>query len=257
MIKALIAALILSATISTQAWAISWSLVSNVCAGSSDGKTVTTGAINTNGATLFAMTIACSASVSCSPTSVTDSTGSNTWLLAQGQYNGGQGQLFYYVISPVTNSSQTFTVNFGSNSSLPSVCVLAENGGNGITLESSKSTNGGSSITTVTDGGITPQVTGELLVSSADANSASVTINSVNLSYTIPAGGTQAPSANNWALGIGYLVSASTSYQQATWTASSSANLSAGVFGFTLGTTTGPTGTAIVNNGKINNANLN
>lgn len=235
------------------AWALSWSLVSNVCAGSSDTKKVTSGAVNMTGVTLEVMFVACNASVACGGAAISDSTGMNTWTLGKGNYDSGEGLLVYYVINPTVSSSQTFTVDFGSNASLPAICVMGFSGGQGIVRDASSGTASGSNVTTIVDGGITPSKTGELLVSGGDANTTTATVNSVNLSYIIPSNGTQAPSVNNWALGAGYLVSNSTSYQQATWTYSSSISGSASVLGFIIGTAP-PT---IISNANINNAIIN
>jgi hypothetical protein len=133
------------------------SLVSSSYGSQNNGSTVTSGAINTTGATLIVVT--CESNVA--PTGVSNTGTADSWNLLTTYGGSNAYTVIAYAYAPATNTSQTFTCAIGS-SDKGYMTVMAWSG----TLTTSAVLQTSTGSTTVTPGSITPTVAGELFISS-------------------------------------------------------------------------------------------
>ncbi len=140
-------------------------------AGSTTGNGVTTSAVDTTGADLIVVLIACY-QPSAVP-AITDSKG-NTWTTTTSYSYAGETKIAAaYCLAPTVGSSHTFTATQAT--SYPSIVVLAFSGVSAYEAISGAST--GISGTTFQPGSITPAESGELFIvggSHKTANAASI-----------------------------------------------------------------------------------
>lgn len=147
-------------------------LGNHTSAGSADGTTVTTAAIVTTGASL--LLAACSHGGS----STLSDSASNTWVPLMEQAEFGQKVQFFYVASPVTSGTHTFSCNGGT---IPSIAVAAYSGTSGSPFDQENGAVGISA--NLQTGSITPSANG-YLVAAATLNGGAGTI-SVDSGMTI------------------------------------------------------------------------
>lgn len=95
-------------------------LLASAAAGSSNGSSVTTGAIDTTGATVFIIAIG---QATGAPGTPTDSEG-NTWTELRRQAVSSNQLVLWISMSPVTDASHTFSVTAG----FPSIAIAAFDG---------------------------------------------------------------------------------------------------------------------------------
>jgi hypothetical protein len=156
---------------------MSWSLLSHVMTQSTNGTSVTSSAIDTTGADLIVVFNMSGGAHGLD--TLSDSAG-NTWT-GLTTYTGNSAVRLFYCEAPVTSASHTFTLTFpgGPFGTGPTVAVQAWSGSgvspfdveNGVT--SGGPTSGG-------PGSITPNVSGELIVTvySTGGSPVSITIDS-------------------------------------------------------------------------------
>lgn len=151
--------------------------VASVSAGSSDGDSITTGAIDTTGATLLVVGVAYY-DLGAAPT-LTDSK-SNSWngLTIQDVDNGQPALRIYYAENPTVGSGHTFTLT--GSAAFPSVAAIAYSGA--ATSSPADQQNGAAETGTVTSlqpGSVTPSEDNEVVVTvlGIDDGGTSQTIN--------------------------------------------------------------------------------
>ncbi len=193
-----------------------YAIVSNVAAGAGSANTVTTGAINTTGATLLVMGTSQCSLATCSGVlgAPTDSKG-NTWTPLTTQTQGGAVSKIYYSKNPTVGASHTFT--FAGTSIFPSISVAAFSGADITSPFDQQSGGVQASSTTSATGNITPLNTSELWVSSSCQGAAQTTV--------VPGNGTApASSSINYSAGVhfgvalSYKIQTSIVTEQETWT---------------------------------------
>jgi len=174
----------------------------------------TTSSVDTTGANLIVIYFAAD-----SPTTLSDSK-SNSWtLLTLHNTMNGDDSRIAYCLNPTVGSGHTFS-NTGSNRFL---AVQAWSGA--TTGYVSDTGNGGFGTTaSIKPGSRTPGAAGNLIVSGVVyfANAAQTV--SVDSGLTI----SDQANASNWAGGMGYLITPSTSAVDLTWTFSASLSLNSG-----------------------------
>jgi hypothetical protein len=179
----------------------------------------TSGGLNTTGATLLVAEVV---DVTTTTTAPTDSL-SNTWTPLT-QYTGTAGAAqFYYVCSPTTSSSQTFTNSVGGGSVLFIVAF------SGTAASSCLDTSNGaaaSNVSSLQTGSITPSATGELLV--AGVANAATYAPSINDSFTL----TDTETSYSPGSGVAYLVDGAASAINPTWSISNNSALVANIAAF-------------------------
>ena len=210
-------------------------LVHATAAAASAGAAVTTGAIDTTGATL--LVAICATNNANGTPSVSDSA-SNTWTALTAHSVSGafaQSQILY-VINPTTSATHTVTIGAAA-SNLAVLSVIAFAGTSTFDAQSGNSTSGAA--TGITSGTITTTADGELIVwgvanqvTSSTGNFAFAQANAVPVTFqdiTAVAGGT------HWAqaVGYGYKGEAAAFSIQVNWSGTSaSANPSSAIASF-------------------------
>lgn len=206
-------------------------LISNTCASSSDGLTVTTSAINTTGADLIVVTMSLANSTFAAPTS-SPSAGTFTGLTAQISA-AVDGSVIYYISNPTTSSSQTFTENLGSNN-YPSICVAAFSGTNtSLVFDVENGAKTLSNVTTFQPGTVTPSQNNELIITGIGVGG---TTNSLTIDNGFTING-QKTGTGGAAEGIGmsYLIQTSASAVNPTWTNANNVHTAATIATFKVG----------------------
>lgn len=187
--------------------------------GSTDGNPVTTGSMNTTGATLLVAAVSSYSAVG-APT-VSDSKG-NTWVARTAYTNAAEAvrvQLFY-CYSPTVGSGHTFSTSAGTN--YPAIRVLAFSG----TTGSYDAENGNDGASPLATGTVTPASNGEVIIAALGANytTALTSITAGFTNYDLPnnVGG-------SFFLSMAYYVQPTAGAQGCTftWTASAGANTGA------------------------------
>jgi len=192
------------------------------------GQGVTSSTINTTGTTLLVAGVSAYADTA----GITDSAG-NTWSSAPLYHvNGDAGIQIFYVISPTTSASHTFTTQ---SNGYPSLCVQAWGSFTGISLDVY---NGA---TAAQPGSITPNHNGELVVTAMTSYSATASTASVDSGFTIS---DQEPGVEGVDVGaaFAYLVQTTATAIDPTWsdTGSIKASTIAAFTGTSSGGASGP-----------------
>lgn len=153
------------------------SVLAHVCTGGNNLTTVTT-PINTTGSSLIVVEV--TSYIGVSGPSFSDNQ-SNTWTTLTQQSGSEPQTQFYYVASPNTNSSHTFTYS-GSNS-FASVCVIALSG---TATSPFDQQNGAITSTSATGqpGSVTPGQANEIVITAVGYNGGG-DVSSINSGFTI------------------------------------------------------------------------
>lgn len=192
-----------------------YSYVNGTIAGSSSSSPVTTSPIDTTGATLLVVAVACG---STGPSTITDSKGNQYLCMAPVAYNSGPNFVeLYYCNNPIVGTGHTFTATSSPlGRAFPSIGALAFSG----VAESAAdvfSWADAASVSSVQPGSVTPSANGELIITAAHGWLA--TGLSVDSGFTAFTAGS---TANNYALGLAYLIQTTAAPIDPTWTLSAS-----------------------------------
>lgn len=217
----------------TQEASASWSVITSVCAGVTDGgdgtTALTSGTIDTTGADL--LIAFSSAYVGASSITFSDSK-SNTWTGLTNTVTNRNSRI-WYAFGPTVGSGHTFTVGGGDGSLFnQAFCVMAVSGKASGDPFDSQNTNANSASATITSGSITPLQSGELIVSgfSSAATAASPAVDSgFTLVNSISGSGHDV-------IGLGYLIQGAASAVNPTWTTDSAVNNQAAIASFKVST---------------------
>lgn len=154
-------------------------LLTHTALGSTGGTDVTTGAIDTTGASLIVVAIGSHTTVP----SFTDSA-SNTWtLLAPGLSQNNNRLALFYCLNPTISATHTFTTTLGGSTATPSIAVASFSnvgGLGGITNDSIVAASGA----TLTLPTATPSRNNTLVVSALSFDAAATTI-AIDSGFTI------------------------------------------------------------------------
>lgn len=191
---------------------MSIAVVANTAKASVNNTSVTSDAIDTTGADLLVLSVACYSLVS----TVSDSKG-NTWNARTLYGSGGLCQIFY-AVNPTVGSGHTFTVSGGA-ATYPAVFVLALSGAdltapydveNGADTDSS---------TTIQTGSVTPSTDNQILITALSNYPAGT--DSIDLSFTIS--DQLQYTANSIGGALAHLIQTTAAAKNPTWTHSVSA----------------------------------
>lgn len=185
-------------------------LVSSVSA-VNNPDTVTTGSIDTTGATLLVMGISMDSG---GTPSVSDSKG-NTWTALTASTSGSTRSVIYYVANPTVGTGHTFT-NAG-NQNYSTIYVAAFSGV--ITTSPFDQQNGatGTGASTLVAGSVTPSENNELVVTHLAFNAAGTPI-SINSSFIETTSERDFGSGNNYGGCMAYIVQTTAGAAAPTWT---------------------------------------
>lgn len=178
----------------------------------------TTTNINTTGASLLVAFGKDFGGDSSNTIAMSDSSG-NTWIFATStaKQSCGQGnelEFMYYVLNPITSSTQKFNMKSTTSNSVCGLTVSAYSGTalsnalDGLTANATQGSN------TIQAGAITPAVANELFVGGYMGRN-NTTVASINSGFTLYATSTL---ATNFAVADAYLVSSTISAVNPTWT---------------------------------------
>lgn len=186
-----------------------WSRIAGVKAGSGDGNSVTTGAIDTTGADLLIAVVGQESGVA--DITPTDSKG-NTWNALTEQVEGaGRGCMFWSRPTSV-GSGHTFTASQAS--SFPAIVVEAWSGSVSSPFDQQNGAHDSSAGATIQTGSVTPSEGNELIVAGATGRGQNAT--SIDSSFTLR--NTQASSGTNDTAAIATLEQTSPASVNPTWT---------------------------------------
>ena len=190
----------------------------------------TTSGVNTSGANLVV-----AVGTGCATTAPTISDSSSNSYSAAGSFQGaGPGVEIFYVSSPTTSASQTFSINAcNGSSSFATLEITAWSGA--LSSSPLDQTNGGStssSVTTFQPGSITPSVSNALIIAGATTGqTASGSASSINSGFTI-SDQNGFSNAVNYAGMMAYLVQSSAAAVNPTWTFPGSGPAAAAIASF-------------------------
>lgn len=189
--------------------------VTSISAQSSDQNSVTTGSLDTTGATMLVAIIACGQpSRLCG--SITDNKG-NTWVKASFITGGGNPNIAIFYSTPGSGSVGVgHTFSFTCNQSFPSIVILAFNGTQGSTLfDKENGVTAAVASVNKQPGSISPNQSNELFITGigwastvvAPAIDSSFTIKETNLTAT----------ANAYAISTGYKIQTTANAENPIW----------------------------------------
>jgi hypothetical protein len=190
-----------------------------VAAGSTDGNSVTTGSLNTTGASLLVVCFAGTPAGSLE--AISDSLG-NTWTEVTRATGNGSRSSIWCAVNPTVGAAQTFSAS--ASGGFPSIVVIALNG---VTLSSpldQESVNASSStVTFLTNPSVTPTQNNEICITTLCTSAAATA--SINQGYTID--GTVAFSSGaHQGAALAYLIQTTAAATNPTWSSSASVYLS-------------------------------
>jgi len=199
-----------------------WAVVSHTCAnqiGGGDGSDLTSGAINTTGASLLVVYAA--ACHGCTSVTFSDSA-SNTWT---GLTNVADSQesRFWYASNPSISASHTFTEARSGVLFNAAFCVAAFSGAQVASPFDQQNTNFNSGSTTIATGSITPSQSGELIVAGV-ASGAENTTPSIDSGFTLV---DSVAGDGHDLVGLAYLAQGAAAAINPTWTLESGDNQAA------------------------------
>lgn len=173
-----------------------YAYLSSAINGTTDFSNVTTGAINTSGATLLVVLISSSGAANLTPT---DSQG-NTWTHAQSNTCTGTANRIFYCVNPSTSASHTFSVS--GSFRFPAIAAYAFSGADPSPLDVTNGHDNGTTTSAFNTGSVTPSVDNCLIVAGLCNNvSSAATIDSGFTALSYQSGGSTSQS-----LGTGYLI---------------------------------------------------
>lgn len=188
---------------------MAFAVVAHTSAASSDGTTVTTGAIDTTGATLLVVGAGAGTSIG----SIADSK-SNSWTAGAAVTNTLITQIWHVINPTSVGSGHTFTVNTQA-SSFPAICVLALSGADTAASRDQQNTGTAAAGTTVQPGSVTPTADNEIVITAAHVTVTGETVSidgGFNISDQVTAGGP------NYGVALAYLIQTSLAAANPTWT---------------------------------------
>lgn len=204
---------------------MSFALIANVAAGSTDSISVTTAAINTTGADLIVLEV--SDYLLDSPSTISDSKG-NTWTTLttydSGQFNRSR---LMYVKNPTVGSGHTFTAT--TTTGYPSIAVQAWSGAHLTSPFDQQNGSGFFAATSIQPGSITPTENNELVVTGV--GSLIVGAVSVNGGFTISDQVDYSPGVH-FAVALAHLVQTTAAAANPTWSWSGAAQGATGIASF-------------------------
>lgn len=197
--------------------ATSFSITTHTIAGSADGNSLTTPAINTAGSSLIIVGLTFFTGAS---TPILTDSKSNVWTkLAVSSVTSNLAAVLYYSTNPTVGAGHTFSENV--TISFPSIAVLALSGSTTLTpFDQENGNSNGSSASSIQTGSVTPTADNEILVSVVGGDQATAfgIDSSFIISDQIPAAG------NNYSTGLAYIIKGAGSSGSAvnpTWSSSS------------------------------------
>lgn len=183
-------------------------LVDSTSAGSSDGDAVTTGSLDTTGATGLFLTASWDPTTT-ADAAVTDSKG-NTWVGLTAKTNGIRKTRIFYSPSPSVGSGHTFTVT--ATDGLPTVGVAAFSA---VELSPFDVENGNTGTgTTLTTGSVTPTVPYSVVIAALSANDSSGTPAAIDSDFTAE---TVGQSADHVAGGLAWKILSASATEDPEW----------------------------------------
>jgi hypothetical protein len=204
---------------------MSISLVAHAVAGSSDNNDVTTPGINTTGANFLVIAVG---SFATGAVPIVSDSKSNSWTQLT-NYQSGNIRITMFWSSPTTvGAAHTFTAN--GTSIFPSICVAAFSGATASPFDTQTGNNGGSSITSIQPGSLTPAGSNELIITALGQELSAGTF-SVDSGFTIT-DQIGWSSGNYFGTGLAYLVQGSAAAENPTWSWPSSANAASAIAAF-------------------------
>lgn len=190
-------------------------LLTSVTAASADcTSNITTGSINTTGATFLLIAVAQNNDTSLA---VSDNS-SNTWTaLTQYTASAFPAVQMFYVFSPTTSSSHTFSISsMAGDNNCPAMAVLAfKNMGSPHAFDAQNGSAASNSTSTQNPGSITPARNGELLIAAIGADSS--TADTINSSFTV-SNYVARNGPSNWSISVAYFVQSTAAAINPTWT---------------------------------------
>jgi hypothetical protein len=187
-------------------------LLAHVSAGNGSGSSVTTGPVNSNGASLIVVTAGWfnAGSGACS---ITDSYG-NLYSGLTRQTSGFENIQLFFIASPAAGAGHTFTINAPAGSSSVTIEVQVWSGFNTY-LSQNGASSGGGFRSTFQPGAVVPSVSGVLIITGLSASGA-FSITSIDSGFAIT--DTTSPSPAGSVAGMAYLVQPSAGSVDPTWT---------------------------------------
>lgn len=202
-------------------------LVAHTGAASTDSFSVTTGAIDTSGATLLVM-----GNPYANPYTASDSK-SNTWVVAATVGASAPFCSIQYVKNPTVGSGHTFTISSTTPAAVPSVCVAAFSGTDTTANRDQENTAQNDATTTLAVPSTTPTTANQLLVT--------VLAIGATASLSIDGGFTIADQVTlvgglAYGSGLAYLIQTTATAASPTWTSTVSGKLRTGLDTFKAST---------------------
>lgn len=159
---------------------MAYSIVAHTGAGSTDGNSITTSAIDTTGATLLTVGVADYDAVTIG--TVSDSKG-NTWTPRTTRNNAAGSRVCLYDCVPGGNVGSGHTFTYTVTGGLPVICVIAASGGSGSPFDAETGAAQATG-TTITPGSLTPAEANEILISMFMSNDSNAGV-SVDSGFTV------------------------------------------------------------------------
>lgn len=188
-------------------------MIFNIAAHGTPGGCTTTG-INTATSTIFIAGVHGYRS----PYPLASSSPSNTWTALTGLGNSGAGAIIYYVLSPTTGGSQTFSADGGDVGTQFS--DIAAIGFSGITAYDASSAGNILTGNTIQPGSLTPAVSGEVFITMVAYDFVTETM-SIDSGFTIIA---QGLNSGGTGFAVAYKIKTDALAENPTWTATGDAN---------------------------------
>lgn len=190
-------------------------VVSNTAAGSSDTFAVTTGTINTSGATCLVVLVSWYNGMAA--TVVVSDSKSNTWTPLTSQATSNDTEIrFYYACGGTVGTNHTFTADSGATTSFPCLAAIAVSGTLAASAHDQESAGDtADAATSVQGASLTPSQNNEIVFSGLglDDPTGTPTINGgFTVSNTVVHDG-----ANHVGCGLAYLIQTSAAAANPTW----------------------------------------
>ena len=194
-----------------------WTVVSSICTfqTAGDGSPLTTGTIDTTGASLIVL-YAYNYDDGASAT-VSDSR-SNTWQHLTDQVTFGYEGRLHYVYQPSAGSGHTFTLSRADGVYQGVLCALALTGSLTTDPADQQSSYGFATYPTIQPGSITPSLNNEIVITGVGTNGQYNDAFSIDSGFTLQAQAYDTGGLIGHAGAIGYIVQGAASAVNPTWT---------------------------------------
>lgn len=204
--------------------------VANTSKGAADNCTISITGVSTSGANLYVAVINHYSDTTGLGGTLADGQG-NTWvgpIVDSGGTSTGE-TVMYYVASPTTSATASFTYSCTPLTDYPTLHILAFSGAASNPLDQTNSASSASSATSIQTGSVTPSVDGELLIAGMDVNSNTTGV-AINSSFT---GLTVANPGNGNPTGAAaYLIQTTKTAENPTWSWTTSGSAAGGIATF-------------------------